>query len=406
MTASKSAILRAVRWLEEYQEQEYARRGETPTIHEEMLDPNLLQNDFDQDTVNRYNEILRLFPGSKYDSAISRFDLCKILHHIRDKDPRPAKPSIVVGTSPSLVPNACIALRRDVSVIVHNTGFSVFFTFATAALARLIELPNPISSATLDQLSKKRSDLKQDMIGAAAPLMLKAMLIAATGSLSFADSIMGQYFKIPGEKFSISLEELAAISPILDSTNAFIISHEYAHANPGQWEFHTFGPEELQFALRLLGENATSEFDADLTGAQLALHYNAHAGRHGPEYSCLGILLFFDLMRLQRRAIDAIGGVQARNEEEADSITHPPLLNRRTRVADTIKRLHGLPAYTERGFAITETFCVAMEFIWENTRPFLEHLHKSGLAQHLAPECRVGWLTDDLKRLIDLDDNP
>src|SRR5882672_9363052 len=136
MTASKSAILRAVRWLEEYQEQEYARRGETPTIHEEMLDPNLLQNDFDQDTVNRYNEILRLFPGSKYDSAISRFDLCKILHHIRDKDPRPAKPSIVVGTSPSLVPNACIALRRDVCVIVHNTGFSVFFTFATAALAR------------------------------------------------------------------------------------------------------------------------------------------------------------------------------------------------------------------------------------------------------------------------------
>jgi hypothetical protein len=262
-----------------------------------------------------------------------------------------------------------------------------------------------ISSATLDQLIKKRSDLKQDMIGAAAPLMLKAMLIAATGSLPLADSIMEQYFKVPGEKFSISLEELAAISPIVDATNAFIISHEYAHANPAQWERHTFGPEELLPLLRLIGENAASEFDADLTGTQLALHYNAHAGRHGPEYSCLGILLFFDLMRLQRRANETICGVQAGNEEAADSISHPPLLSRRTRVADTIKRLHGLPTYTERGFAITETFSIAIEFIWENTRPFLEHLHKSGLAQHLDPECRVGWLTDDFKRLVDLEDD-
>jgi hypothetical protein len=164
MTSSKSTIYSAIRWLEEYQEREYARRGETPTIHEEMLDPYSLRDHFDRDTVHEYNEILRLFPGSKYDSPIARFDLCKILHYIRDKDPRPTKPSIVVGTSPSLVPNACIALMRDASVIVHNGGFTVFFTFAIAALARLIELPDPISSAPLDQLSKraKRSKARHD----------------------------------------------------------------------------------------------------------------------------------------------------------------------------------------------------------------------------------------------------
>lgn len=405
MNASRSAILSAIRWLEKYQEQEYARRGETPTIYEEMLDFRSLQNEFDQDVVHRFNEILRMFPGSKYDSAISRLDLCKILRHIRNKDPIAEKYSIVVGTSPSLVPNACIALGRDVSVIIHNNGFSVFFMLAIAALARLMEFPIPISSATIDQLIKKRGDLRQDLIGAAAPLMLKAMLIAATGSVPFANSIIEKYFKISGEKLSISSEEIINISPILDSVNAFIVSHEYAHTNARQWEFDAFGDEELQAVLRLLAANAASEFDADLIGAQFALHYNAHAGRHGPEYSCLGILLFFDLMRLQRRAIDAICGVYLRREEEADSVTHPPLLIRRIRVADTIRRLHDIPVYTERGFAIAETFCVAIEFIWENTRPFLEHLHKSGLAQYLAPECRVGWLTDDLKRVIDLDDN-
>ncbi|KRQ01271.1 hypothetical protein AOQ73_18120 [Bradyrhizobium pachyrhizi] len=404
MSANKSAIVRAVRWLEKFQEGEYARLGVTPTMFGEMLDVDSLHNQFDQNTVNQFNDILSQFPGSKYDSPVLRFDLCKILHYVRAKDPRPAKPSLVVGESPSLIPNAHVALGREVSVIVHNTGIAIFFTFAVVALARLIELPSPISSATLDQLRQSRSELKHDWLGDATALMLKAMIIAATGNLPGANDVIEWYFKIPGERVSIWKAELANVSPILDSIKAFVMSHEYAHANPQQWEHEGFGDDkDLQLALRLLADNAASEFDADTIGAQLALNYNAHAG-NGPEYSCLGMLLFFDLMRLQRRAIDTICGVGSRNEQAVDSFTHPPLITRRNRVASEIKRLHGLPSYTERGFAIIDTYNVAIELIWESVQPYLEHLHKSGLAARVAPECKVGNLIDDLKRLIGPDD--